>query len=104
MPHRGHETPLRVGPAALDGECIQSSRVEQNATNGSEIRATLTADCAPRFTELTTASVGKQIALVVNGEVYMAPQIMESITSGRFTLLPGQDGDAETLLKTLTTP
>ncbi|MDA0841003.1 MAG: hypothetical protein O3B01_09210 [Planctomycetota bacterium] len=59
-------------------------------TQGIDLRTVITIDFldpdAKRFAEITAANVGKQLAVVMNGEIQVAPRIQESITGGRVQL------------------
>jgi preprotein translocase subunit SecD len=60
-------------------------------TEGFQMRTVITIDFvkedAKRFAEITAANVGKQLAVVMNGEVQVAPRIQEPITGGRVQLM-----------------
>jgi preprotein translocase subunit SecD len=59
-------------------------------TQGLQLRTVITIDFldedAKRFAEITAANIGKQLAVVMNGEIQVAPRIQESITGGRVQL------------------
>jgi preprotein translocase subunit SecD len=59
-------------------------------TQGLSLRTVITIDFldedAKRFAEITAANVGKQLAVVMNGEIQVAARIQESITGGRVEL------------------
>ena len=68
---------------------------------GGVILATLTDDCTETFARFTEANVGRQIALVVDGEVFSAPVVREPITGGKLSLDVGPDDDARATLERL---
>lgn len=73
---------IRQG-AVLTGDVLQDARV--NYTEFSEIYVGVTFDSkgAREFGKITTANVGKFMAIVLDGTVYSAPRINEPILGGR---------------------
>ncbi len=59
-------------------------------TEGFDMRTVITIDFvredAKKFAEITAANVGKQLAVVMNGEIQVAARIQEAITGGRVQL------------------
>ena len=86
MPHRGSDTPLQVGPAAMDGSCVQSALVVTEVTDQGAIQARLTDECRSQFADFSEQNVGRKIALVVEGTIISAPVVQERIDSGRIML------------------
>ncbi|MFT5679131.1 MAG: preprotein translocase subunit SecD [Myxococcota bacterium] len=107
LPQHGSDTPLQVGEAVLDGSCVASAKVSTDAASGSAILTRFTPKCATRLADFTGENIGHSIALVVRGEVYSAPVIMERIEGGEVLLsLGGQYSpeQAERLLVELSGP
>lgn len=69
--------------AALTGDVLQDARV--NYTEFSEVYVGVTFDSkgAKEFGRITSANVGKFMAIVLDGTVYSAPRINEPILGGR---------------------
>lgn len=78
---------LRTGPDGL-------------VTEGTALRVTMTAADSKAFAALTSLSVGKQVALVVDGTVYSAPMIATPITAGQIEIDLG-NASAEALVAAL---
>ena len=95
MPHQGHDTPLQVGPAALDGSCVAEAEVGSDPFGSGFIEATLTDDCKARFADFSEQNVGRKIALVVDGEVLSAPIVQERIDGGEIAMSLGGESTPE---------
>ena len=78
--------PYILGPALMTGEAIANASM--GFGDGSmgigkpEIRFSLTSEGARRFAEITGANRGKQLAIVLDGDVITAPTINGAITGG----------------------
>lgn len=70
--------------AELGGESVASAKAEISTQNpGSwEVALRLTPRAAGRFAQVTAANVGRQLAIVLDGGIYSAPNIRERIPSG----------------------
>jgi SecD/SecF fusion protein len=84
--------------AKIEGDAIQDARADYNpTTNQPEVNMTMTAFGAQEWAKLTTANVGKPIAIVLDNLVYSAPNVITPITggtssiSGGFTVQEAQD-------------
>ena len=68
----------------LDNSVVKSAMVYSgNKTGGKTvIYLNFTDDGSKRFAEVTRQSVGKRLAIVIDGKLYMAPQINSAITGG----------------------
>ncbi len=56
----------------------------------SEFTIYLTKDGSKKFMDLTARNIGKRLAILINGEIIMAPTIRESIQSGQINIMaPG---------------
>ncbi len=75
------KTVLKLGPTQLTGDAIKSAAVSvQN--NSPQVDFTLNDAGAKKFSDLTTANVNKQLAIVLDYSVESAPNIKEAITGG----------------------
>lgn len=71
----------------LDRSALESAAFQRNpVTSAPEIRITFTERGAKRFAEVTRDSVGKRLAIVIDGEVYSAPKIMTEIPGGKVVI------------------
>jgi protein-export membrane protein SecD len=70
--------------AALGGESVASAtaQISQQNPGSWEVALKLTPRAALRFTQVTGANVGRQLAIVLDGVVNSAPSIRERIPSG----------------------
>lgn len=82
MPEFSRPRLIRHG-AVLTGDVLQDARV--NYDDFSEIYVSVTFDSkgASEFGKITTANVGKFMAIVLDGTVYSVPRIKEPILGGR---------------------
>lgn len=82
MPEFSRPRLIRQG-AVLTGDVLQDARV--NYDDFSEIYVSVTFDSkgASEFGKITTANVGKFMAIVLDGTVYSVPRINEPILGGR---------------------
>ena len=69
--------------AALTGDVLQDARVTIGDFNEPIPALTFDSKGAREFDRLTQASIGKRMAIVLDGKVYSAPSINERIPSGR---------------------
>ena len=80
-------TKYQLSAVKLEGDRIKSARAvfrsaSQGATPGWAVDFTLTGEGASEFGDLTTAMVGKQLAIVLDATVISAPTIEGPITGG----------------------
>jgi preprotein translocase subunit SecD len=67
----------------LSGEAVKDARVQLfDQLEGPFVELTLSSEGARRFDQLTSANVGRQLAIVLDGTVYSAPEIRERIPGG----------------------
>jgi len=86
------ESKYDLGPVALDGDRVAkaTSRFDQQG-GGFVVTVEFDAEGARTWGDFTTANVGDQVAILINGRVLSAPSIQSPITggateiSGRFT-------------------
>ncbi len=74
--HLVHEIPI------LDGSMLTDAQVGYDQNNNPVINFTLNSDGAQIFGDFTGKSVGKRLAIVLDGKVYSAPVINERIGGG----------------------
>lgn len=75
-------TVYRLGPAIGDLTRFEDVRAEQGEHGGWVVQIELSPDDAREFGEWTTAHVGDQLAIVVDGEIVTAPTVQSPITGG----------------------
>lgn len=78
-----------------DGKTVLTGRQLKNATEGknpqtgdAEVNLEFEPDGAKAFAEITAANVGKQLAIVLDGNVIQAPSIKEPIPTGKAQISP----------------
>lgn len=78
---------LSDGTVIFDGSEVESAEAgtQQNSMGNTEhvVQLSFTDEGAKKFAEATKANVGKQIAIVYDGEVISAPTVREAITDGK---------------------
>ena len=81
---------------ALTGDQLEDARVTvDQRSNEPQVSFELKAAGTKIFAELTTKNSGRQMAIVLDGNVYSAPNINEPITGGRGVISLGQGGTNE---------
>ena len=80
----GAESSLRVmKEAVLNGKDVAHAAAQKDPVTGNlGVRVTLTEKGKERFASLTERSVGKRLAIVVNGKIVSAPVVREKIAGG----------------------
>ncbi|HVT45031.1 MAG TPA: protein translocase subunit SecD [Thermoanaerobaculia bacterium] len=68
--------------AAVTGSDIRRARLTRDDFGRPAVGFTLTPDGARRFAEVTSGNIGRQLAIVLDGEVQSAPFIESAITGG----------------------
>lgn len=68
---------------ALTGDVLQDARVNYTEFGETYVGVTFDSKGAKEFGDITTANVGKLMAIVLDGTVYSAPRINEPILGGR---------------------
>jgi SecDF, P1 head subdomain len=76
---------LYVGPRVLlDQRDIEATHVTSSQTSGRpEIAVTFTEQGRQHFAEVTRESIGKRLAIIINGQIYSAPVIRTEISGGK---------------------
>ena len=69
--------------AVLDGGVITSARVNYNQINSAaEVSMTMNSTGAAKWEVITEQNIGKQIAIVMDGQVYSYPNVQNKISGG----------------------
>ena len=69
--------------AVLDGSVITSARVNyNNYTSAAEVSMTMNSTGAAKWEVITEQNIGKQIAIVMDGQVYSYPNVQNKISGG----------------------
>ena len=87
-----HKTPIVVQKRSLlTGAELTRAEVsaDPNATGNWQVAIEFSPEGARRFGEITEQNVGKQLAIILDGNVYSAPRINERIPGGR-AVITGQ--------------
>jgi SecD/SecF fusion protein len=66
----------------LAGDIVQNAMFSRDNLGNPEINFTLTSDGGKRFAEVTRNNIGRQMAIVLDGELYSAPNINSAIETG----------------------
>jgi preprotein translocase subunit SecD len=87
-------TGLPEPDARLTGGDVEEARVGRDEAAAPHVEIRLTPGASARFADLTGASVGRKLAIVLDGEVQSAPVIMERIEGPDLRLTTGGGPDA----------
>lgn len=71
------------GNTVLSGTDLKDAREQTTQNNQNEVAIEFTDDGAQKFADLTSANVGRTIAILLDGEVLTAPRVNEAITGGK---------------------
>jgi SecD/SecF fusion protein len=74
--------PIEVIEAQLTGRDIRSARAIVDEMGRPGVAFSLTPDGGRRFAALTTANIGRELAIVLDGRVHSTPVIDQAITGG----------------------
>ncbi len=80
------ETALLVEPPLLDSASIQFASLDYPAEGDPVILLNLTAAGAKKFEQITHDRVGQQLGLVLGGQLYALPRIVETIHGGKIAI------------------
>lgn len=75
-----------LDPPAVGSDAIARATQQQDELGRPGVMIDLDATGAAAFATLTAESVGRPVAIVINGEVRMAPVVREAITGGRLRI------------------
>lgn len=87
----------REKTASLGGDVIVDARQDYDQNGRVEVAMNMNADGTKIWRNLTADNIGKQVAIVLDGYVYSAPNVNDEIPNGRssisgnFTIEEGQD-------------
>ncbi|RME58455.1 MAG: protein translocase subunit SecD, partial [Candidatus Dadabacteria bacterium] len=83
-------SPIMVEDEVLmTGDAVEDARVSFTRTGEVEVSLTLTREGAEIFRNITSANVGRQLAIILDGIVYSHPVIREPIAGGRASITGG---------------
>jgi len=74
---------LKLGPTLLSGDSIKKATPSVDSSGNPTVNFELSGDGAKKFSDITTANVNKQLAIVLDYKVESAPNIKEAITEGK---------------------
>lgn len=74
------------GKPALSGDVISSASAEYDDRQGNYVSMTMTGEAAATWAAVTGANINKPVAVVLDGEVYSAPNVNDKIEGGRSTI------------------
>ncbi|MGW6448760.1 SecDF P1 head subdomain-containing protein [Lentzea sp. NPDC055074] len=78
----GGEFKYDLGPVALDGDRVVKATASPSEYGGHVVTIEFDAEGAWTWSDFTTANVGNQVAILINGRVLSAPTIQSPITGG----------------------
>lgn len=87
----------RDGKAALEGDVIADARQDLSPTGQVEVNMQMNATGSRKWKTLTANSIGKRIAIILDDNVYSAPNVNQeipngsSVITGSFTIEEAQD-------------
>ena len=76
------------GGPAMDGEVVTNARADQSQKGfgGQEVSMQMNSEGARQWADLTGANVNRAVAVVLDDQVYSAPNVNEPITGGRSSI------------------
>ncbi|MCH5219437.1 MAG: protein translocase subunit SecD [Muribaculaceae bacterium] len=76
------------GGAAMDGEVVTNARADfaSKGFGGQEVSMQMNSEGARQWADLTGANVNRAVAVVLDDQVYSAPNVNEAITGGRSSI------------------
>ena len=80
------ENALLVEPPLLDSTAVQFASLNYDPDNKPVILLNLTSVGARKFEEITRERVGQQLGLVLGGQLYALPRIVETIHGGKIAI------------------
>lgn len=80
------ESALLVEPPLLDGAAVQFASLNYDEEGKPVILLNLTPAGARRFEQITHDRVGQQLGLVLGGQLYALPRIVETIHGGKIAI------------------
>jgi SecD/SecF fusion protein len=92
----------RNGKPKIDGGYITDARQDFDMKGDAEVSMQMNAEGAQKWKLMTGENVGKQIAIVLDGYVVSAPNVMGEIPGGRSSISMGGAGDRNKQLEDAT--
>ncbi len=92
----------RGGKPKLDGSYITDARQDFDMKGDAEVSMQMNAEGAQKWKLMTGENVGKQVAIVLDGYVVSAPNVMGEIPGGRSSITMGGAGDRNKQLEEAT--
>ncbi|TLM87285.1 MAG: protein translocase subunit SecD, partial [Actinobacteria bacterium] len=84
---QGTYSPITVDGTALTGGVIKNAAISQNSQNGQiEVNVTMDTKGSKAWAAYTSANVGKNVAIVLDGTVKSAPRVENAITGGQTSI------------------
>ncbi|MDE6545590.1 MAG: protein translocase subunit SecD, partial [Paramuribaculum sp.] len=75
------------GKATLYGDVVTTANNEyDNMQGGNYVSMSMNPDAAKKWARMTAANVGKQVAIVLDNQVYSAPNVQNAIEGGRTSI------------------
>ena len=76
------------GEAAMDGDVVTNARADNSSKGfgGQEVSLQMNSEGARQWAALTGANVNRAVAVVLDDQVYSAPNVNEAITGGRSSI------------------
>ena len=76
------------GTAAMDGDVVTNARADlaSKGFGGQEVTLQMNGEGARQWADLTGANVNRAVAVVLDDQVYSAPNVNEAITGGRSSI------------------
>ena len=81
------------GKPALSGDVITSATSDFENTQGNYVSMNMTPDAAKQWARITRANINKQVAIVLDNQVYSAPNVNSVIEGGRSQITGNFDPD-----------
>lgn len=80
------ENTLLVDPPLLDSAAIRFVALDYDAEDHPIIMINLTEDGKKRFEQITTDMIGRQIGLLIGGQLYALPRILAAVHGGKIAI------------------
>ncbi len=74
------------GKPALDGKAVSDASSNYDQLRGSEVSMRMNAEGARAWARITAANIGKQVAIVLDDQVYSAPNVNQAIEGGQSSI------------------
>ncbi|MDE6301662.1 MAG: protein translocase subunit SecD [Muribaculaceae bacterium] len=74
------------GKPALDGKAVSDASTNYDQLRGNEVSMRMNAEGARAWARVTAANVGKQVAIVLDDQVYSAPNVNQAIEGGQSSI------------------